>query len=276
MEQDLDPRVEKELKQAALLIAQAQSVVAFTGAGISVESGIPDFRSPGGLWSKYDPRTYCDYRHFLEQPQLFWEMAKEMHEEMRNAVPNAAHMALARMEREGFLSSIITQNVDNLHQQAGSQKVFELHGNAIMSTCTACSIKAPTVNCVAQAEVVKVPKCSLCDGVMKMDVILFGETMPSSTLQDAMQAAALADVLLVIGTSLKVSPANMMVNLCRQQNGHIVIIDPDSTLLRKADVMLCGPAGTILPRLSEMASHLRYVSKAAKKVATSESGGSLL
>ncbi|KAH9564815.1 hypothetical protein CY35_04G044800 [Sphagnum magellanicum] len=145
-----------------------------------------------------------------------------------------------------------------------------------MSTCTACSIKAPTVNCVAQAEVVKVPKCSLCDGVMKMDVILFGETMPSSTLQDAMQAAALADVLLVIGTSLKVSPANMMVNLCRQQNGHIVIIDPDSTLLRKADVMLCGPAGTILPRLSEMASHLRYVSKAAKKVATSESGGSLL
>jgi NAD-dependent deacetylase len=94
--------------------------------------GIPDFRSPGGLWSKYDPRTYCDYRHFLQQPQLFWEMAKEMHEEMRNAVPNAAHMALARMEREGFLSSIITQNVDNLHQVRRHSLVF--HSAVVRTT----------------------------------------------------------------------------------------------------------------------------------------------
>eukprot|EP00897_Mesotaenium_endlicherianum_P011048 jgi/Mesen1/9972/ME000072S09376 len=206
---------EECLEEAARLIGAANSVVAFTGAGISVESGIPDFRSANGLWSKFDPAIYCNYAIFLERPELFWEMARDMESLISNAKPNPAHSALVELESMGKLSCIITQNVDNLHQE------------------------------------VKVPLCKVCDGILKMDVILFGESLPREIMEKAMQAALHADVMLVVGTSLQVSPANQLTEICKVRGGKLIIVNTSADALDEADVGLQGCAGEVLPKLLE-------------------------
>lgn len=248
----MDFELDAALAEAAKLVVAGHPIAAFTGAGISVESGIPDFRSPGGLWSKYDPAIYCNFQVFQERPELFWEMAAEMHDNMRNAQPNPAHAALAELEQLGLLSCIITQNVDNLHQLAGSKLVYELHGNASTSTCVSCKQKFDTDEVMLQLKSNKEsrpPKCPVCEGVIKMGAVLFGEALPHGVLENAMLAARKAKVLLVVGTSLAVSPANFVVDLCKSGNGKVLICDPDASNAAIADVMLCGPAGKILPRL---------------------------
>ncbi|MCO5582924.1 hypothetical protein L7F22_036827 [Adiantum nelumboides] len=203
----MDSELDAAIAEAAKLVVAGYPIVAFTGAGISVESGIPDFRSPGGLWSKYDPEIYCNFHVFQRRPELFWKMATEMHDNMQNARPNPAHTAMAELEQLGLLSCIITQNVDNLHQQAGSKLVYELHGNASTSTCASCKQKFDTNKVTLQLqsnEEARPPKCPVCDGVIKMDAVLFGEALPGGVLESAMLAARKAKVLLVVGTSLTV------------------------------------------------------------------------
>lgn len=247
----MEAEVEAAIQKAASVIVSGHPIVGFTGAGISVESGIPDFRSAGGLWSKYDPAIYCNFSVFQERPELFWQMAAEMHANMGNAQPNPAHVAMAELEKLGLLSCIITQNVDNLHQQAGSKLVYELHGNSSTSACLSCKEKFDTDKLMSQVETdkVRVPKCPICDGVIKMDAVLFGEDLPHGTMQNAMLAARKARVLLVVGTSLTVSPANCVVDLCKHANGKVLLCDPNPSNVGIADVMLRGPAGELLPRL---------------------------
>lgn len=251
-----------ELPTAAFWINRANNAVAFTGAGISVESGIPDFRSPGGLWSKFDPSVYCDFHTFKAKPELFWEMSREMQSTIAKAHPNPAHITLAEMEKQNLVSCVITQNIDNLHKQAGSALVFELHGNAATSTCMMCHEQMPTLEAMGQLQDQdsKVPKCRICDGVMKMDVVLFGEALTNSTLEGAIAAAMTADVLLVVGTSLTVSPANMIVNFCRRRNGKVIIVDPDPSVKPQGDLLLCGQAGVVLPQLLQACLANRNVS----------------
>lgn len=247
----MDLEVEAAIQRAANAIVSGHPIVGFTGAGISVESGIPDFRSPGGLWSKYDPAIYCNFHVFQERPELFWEMAAELHGNMGKAQPNPAHVAMAELEQLGLLSCIITQNVDNLHQLAGSKLVYELHGNASTSTCLSCKEKFATDELISQLESNKTgpPKCRICDGVIKMDAVLFGEALPRNIMENAMLAARKARVILVVGTSLTVSPANYVVDLCKRGNGKVLICDPNPSNADIADVMLRGPAGELLPRL---------------------------
>ncbi|KAG0593381.1 hypothetical protein KC19_1G325300 [Ceratodon purpureus] len=251
-----------ELERAAAWINRANSVVAFTGAGISVESGIPDFRSPGGLWSKFNPDVYCDFQTFKAKPKLFWEMAREMQATIARAQPNPAHITLVEMEKQNLVSCVITQNIDNLHQQAGSTSVFELHGNAATSSCIMCHEQVPTPEAIGQlqGQDSKVPKCKICDGVMKMDVILFGEALTNSILEGAMTAAMTADVMLVVGTSLTVSPANEVVSACRRRNGKVIIVDPDHSVKPQGDLLLCGQAGVVLPQLLQACFAKRNVS----------------
>lgn len=246
------------IERAAEMIMAARSVVAFTGAGISVESGIPDFRSPDGLWSNFDPDTYCSYEIFLERPELFWQMARSMEMVMAGAQPNAAHLALAELETMGRMSCVITQNVDNLHQAAGSSRVLELHGSAQTMSCHACRHVALALEAIpALAQGVTVPRCPLCEGVMKMDVILFGEPLPQAVMQAALSAAVAADVLLVVGTSLTVSPANSLTDLCRGKGGKLIVCNKSSDSLRTADVALQGPAAKVLPQLVAACRKLR-------------------
>lgn len=248
----MDPKLDGAIQQAARYIVSGHPIVAFTGAGISVESGIPDFRSPGGLWAKYDPAVYCNFEVFLERPELFWEMAAEMHESVSRARPNPAHLALAELEQLGLLSCVITQNVDNLHQLAGSKHVNELHGNASTSTCMSCKEKFATDELMLKLKLnenSRLPRCPVCDSVIKMDAVLFGEALPQGIMENSMLAATKAKVLLVVGTSLMVSPANFVVDLCKRSNGKVLICDPKPSNAGLADVMLCGPAGELLPRL---------------------------
>lgn len=248
----MDTEVEAAILRASHAIVAGKPIVGFTGAGISVESGIPDFRSPGGLWSKYDPSIYCNFHVFQERPELFWEMAVEMHANVATAQPNPAHLAMAQLEQLGLLSCIITQNVDNLHQQAGSKLVYELHGNDSTSTCLSCKEKFSTDELVSQLKADKntrVPKCPVCNGVIKMDAVLFGEALPRGVMENAMNAARKAKVLLVVGTSLTVSPACHIVDLGKVNSGTVLICDPNPSNADKANVMLCGPAGELLPRL---------------------------
>ncbi|KAH7296057.1 hypothetical protein KP509_26G007200 [Ceratopteris richardii] len=255
----MNSELDAAITRAAEIIISGNPIVAFTGAGISVESGIPDFRSPGGLWSKYEPSVYCNFQIFRKRPELFWEMATEMHATMKNARPNPAHFAMAELERLGLLSCIVTQNVDNLHQEAGSNLVYELHGNASKSTCIGCKQSFATNDLISELESnkdLKVPKCPTCHGVIKMNAVLFGEPLPRNVLENAMRAARETKVLLVVGTSLVVSPANSIVDLCKDNDGKVLICDPNPSNETLADVMLCGAAGMILPRLVNACSML--------------------
>ncbi|CAI7741745.1 unnamed protein product [Closterium sp. NIES-54] len=241
---------EDHVQRAAGIVARAKRVVAFTGAGISVESGIPDFRSAHGLWARFDPATYCSYPVFQTKPEMFWEMVRALLADLAPARPNPAHVALRELQHLGLLSCVVTQNVDGLHQEAGSEGVVEVHGNTRTCTCMACAHSVPKEVAVAQLDKgVAVPVCPVCSGVLKLDVILFGEPMPAAAMSEAVAAAASADVLLVIGTSLMVAPANSLTHMCRMRGGKVIAVNLDPDAFVSADVGLEGKAGEVLPQL---------------------------
>ncbi|MCX8042487.1 MAG: RNA polymerase subunit sigma, partial [Thermodesulfobacteriaceae bacterium] len=166
------------MEKTAQIIANSKNVIAVTGAGISVESGIPDFRSPGGLWTKFPPEEYATYEAFLDNPDKVWELFYEIGETISNAKPNPAHVALAKLEELGHLVAVITQNIDNLHYEAGSKTVIEYHGNARTLYCPACRRRRPMS---LSHKNHGAPRCE-CGGFMKPDVVLFGEPIPSQAL----------------------------------------------------------------------------------------------
>ena len=243
--------LDQEIRRAAELIRHAKHMIAFTGAGHSTASGIPDFRSPGsGLWKKDNPMLVASIWAFRLNPQTFYRWIRPMAETLLQAPPNPAHYALAELEEMGHLKAIITQNIDNLHQRAGSQRVLELHGHMREATCIRCYTKVPVVPVVEQLILKgKVPKCA-CGGVLKPDVILFGEQLPVRVLNQALAEARHTDLILIAGSSLEVTPAADIPYLAAECGARSIIVNLEATQFDpQADVVIHGDVAEILPRI---------------------------
>ena len=238
------------IKRAAKDILASHKTIALTGAGISVESGIPDFRSAGGLWSKYDPEEYAHISAFQSDPKKVWQMIKEMMELVLGAEPNPAHVALAELEQMGLLSSVITQNVDGLHQRGGSKEVIEFHGSNQWLVCLQCGYRQEAVS--LSLEVIP-PPCPQCDSVLKPDVVFFGEPIPDEAQIRSSEEARTCNVILVVGTSAVVYPAAGIPTLAKQNGAKVVEINMEPTPLTGlvSDYLIQGAAGTILPKIVE-------------------------
>ncbi|HSJ58521.1 MAG TPA: NAD-dependent deacylase [Anaerolineae bacterium] len=243
--------MEHEIRRAAELIRAAKHMVAFTGAGHSTASGIPDFRSPGsGLWEKANPMMVASIWAFRLDPQHFYKWIRPLAEIMLTALPNPAHEALATLEARGLLNAIITQNIDNLHQRAGNRRVLELHGHMREATCVRCYEVVP-VDPIFQQKVRdgKVPYCH-CGGVYKPNVILFGEQLPVRVLNEAMAEARRCDLMLVAGSSLEVTPAADLPVLAADSGARTILVNLQPTGFdSRADVVIHGDVAEILPRI---------------------------
>lgn len=241
-----------EIEQAAGMLRAAKRVVALTGAGISVESGVPDFRSPGGLWTRWDPSIYATFESFVHDPGKFWSMAAELHPLLENARPNPAHLALGELERLGKCEAVITQNIDNLHQAAESTEVLELHGTYRTGSCMTCGAHHEYEEMRQTGWFGEVPTCRECAGVIKPDVVLFGEPLNATVLRGSVELASSCDLMLVIGCSLEVFPAASLPSYTRRNRGLLVFFNVGSTAFDEiADIIIQGKAGETVPRVVE-------------------------
>lgn len=232
----------------------AQNAVAFTGAGVSTESGIPDFRSPGGVWSRSNPVMFQD---FLESPDArreYWRQKAESHAGMFQAKPNVTHQALARWEELGILRGVITQNIDELHQKAGNRNVLELHGTAMKIGCLDCGARFPADPMVRDfQETRNVPPCPDCGGLLKHATVSFGQNLTEEVLQTAAQWATEADVFLTLGSSLVVFPAAQLPEIAKQRGARLVILNRDPTPLDDmADLVINAPLGEVMETVESL------------------------
>jgi NAD-dependent deacetylase len=239
---------EHKLKQAAELIVQSKHNTGFTGAGVSVESGIPPFRGENGLWNKYDPGI-LDLNYFYSHPEQAWPVIKEIfYEFFGSARPNEAHKALAELEKMGLLQSIITQNIDNLHQEAGSTRVYEFHGNSRYLVCQKCNEKFE-VNKEFLEHLP--PRCEKCGSVLKPDFIFFGEMIPQYAYQKSVEEARKAEVFIVIGTTGEVVPASLVPQMAKENGVQIIEVNPNPSAFTHSltDVFLQGKATEVMSEL---------------------------
>jgi NAD-dependent deacetylase len=245
------------IDRAADLVTTTGRVVVFTGAGVSTESGIPDFRSPTGLWGRYDPDDFSfpNFMRSEESRRRYWAVGRELYTAIRAAEPNAAHRAIVHLERLGLLDCVITQNVDDLHQRAGMDpaRVIELHGNATRVRCLQCDGRFPRDDIQARLLAGEsVPACPGCGGTLKPLTVLFGEPMPSAAVERAEERSRAAGCFLVVGSSLGVYPAAYMPSYAKEAGASLVVVNLTPTRLdHVADVVLTGSAGPILTRLVE-------------------------
>lgn len=225
-----------------------------TGAGISTPSGIPDFRSrDSGLWERYDPMSVASLLSFRYNPEDFFEWVSPLVRSIVEAQPNPAHTALAALEEHGYLHGIITQNIDDLHRRAGSKIVFEIHGHLREASCIACFKRHSTQEPMRQyLEEGIIPRCTGCGGILKPNIVLFGEQLPSEVVLAATKCLEQADLLLVAGSSLEVVPAATMPVSALNRGAHLIIINHDPTYLdERADVIFNQDVAEILPRIAE-------------------------
>ena len=241
----------------AELFAAAQRPVVFTGAGVSTESGIPDFRSPGGMWDRYDPSelTWQSFIGSVAGRRRYWDVGRVVYPVIRAAEPNAAHRALAELYRLGRLSCCITQNVDDLHQRAGlpPEAVIELHGNATRVRCLACDAgwHRDEIHTWLEAGV-DVPSCPTCGGIVKPRTVLFGETMPRAALAEAERCARASDLFVVVGSSLAVYPAAYLPAHALDAGATLVVVNLTPTRLdARAALVIRARAGEVLPGVVE-------------------------
>ncbi len=233
-------------------LASASRVVVLTGAGISAESGIPTFRDPDGLWEKFDPQELANVEAFLDNPELVQGWYRHRRQLVEEAEPNAAHRALADLETHIDALTVVTQNVDALHTRAGSSDVVELHGNITHNYCMDCErpAEASTVD-AAIAEGVPA-RCPECDGLIRPDVVWFGEQLPPAAIERAGTAAERADVLLSVGTSAVVYPAARLPLVAQEHGAYVAEINPDTTGITEAvDESIRDTAGAVLPPLRD-------------------------
>jgi NAD-dependent deacetylase len=235
------------LDTARRLLAGSTRAVAFTGAGVSTASGIPDFRSPGGVWTRHAPVMYADFLASAAARRRYWTARREMYADFRNARPNAAHRALAELEARGRLSGLITQNIDGLHQEAGSAGVIELHGTNRRVICVACGRDHDVAAVYASEEAA--PGCG-CGGPLKAATISFGQALDPDVLEAAFALARSADLLIVAGSSLVVQPAAALPVAAAQAGADVVIANRDATPLDGlAAAVIHGPVEEVLPAL---------------------------
>jgi len=246
-----ESRNEGDVHRLTELILAHRHLVFFTGAGASTESGIPDFRSPGGIWSHFDPDDFTLDRflnsHASRKKQ--WEFLLGA-KEIRFAKPNHSHLAIAELEKQGWSCSVITQNIDGLHQKAGSnpRHVFELHGNMASVTCIKCRNRYPTERVIDRnSGLHDVPDCDYCGGILKPDVVFFGENLPQDTLDAATYYAEHCDLFIVLGSSLVVYPAAHMPMYAKESGAKLVIINLEETAYDSfADLLIHGKTGVVM------------------------------
>lgn len=246
----------EEIEAAVEAILRARYVVALTGAGVSVESGIPPFRGPGGLWTRFGEPDMRGFERFKADPKGWWERRLRgvsrpggLGEALRRARPNPGHYALAELERMGILRALITQNIDNLHFQAGSRNVIEIHGNAYKLRCVSCHSRFDRES--FRIEEIP-PRCPLCGGLIKSDTVMFGEPIPPDVLRRCYDETAKCDCMLVIGTSGVVYPAASLPIAVKQSGGVLIEVNPRETELTPlCDIIIRAPSGEALPRLVE-------------------------
>jgi NAD-dependent deacetylase len=244
-----------EMERAAELLVCSRYVIAMTGAGVSVESGIPPFRGPGGVWTKQGEPPMDGYQRFLADPKAYWVQRLttpgEIIEALATAQPNAGHHAVVELEKLGVLRHLITQNIDNLHRAAGHQHLAEIHGNAQLLRCIGCSQRFPR-DAIAIAPDDLPPRCPLCFGFIKSDTVHFGEPIPPDVLEVCFHETRQADCILVAGTSAQVYPAASFPHMIKERGGFLIEINLYETPLTPlADCALTGPFGEILPALVE-------------------------
>lgn len=243
------------LNRAAGLVRGAKRVVAFTGAGISADSGIPTYRGAGGLWTEYDPDKYANIDYFRKDPTYYWRFFRDVrYPALQGAQPNPAHAALSDLERAGRLEAVITQNIDGLHTEAGTKRVLELHGNTRRFLCEQCGAVHGLVAVWQHLADALPPHCPECDAAaLRPDVVLFGEMLPEAILRQAIEAARSADLMVVVGSSLVVQPAAGLPVLTLDHGGRIIIINVgDTPLDRVATIKIDAGAASVLPQLVGM------------------------
>lgn len=234
-------------ENAAHAFRNARFVVAVTGAGISVESGISSFRGAGGIWSKYPIEEYAVIDAFLSNPKKVWDFWYEIGAALQDCQPNPAHHALAELERQGVCRAVITQNIDDLHEKAGSTHVIKYHGSAHHMACMDCGYKRP-LDWTERTELV--PRCA-CGGLMKPDVVMFGEMIPPDAMYEADRLARRCDLMIVVGTSAQVFPAAQLPYTAKDNGAFIIEANTEKTDFTRAitGAFLMGPAGQTLPKL---------------------------
>ncbi len=249
------PVLHQQLQDAAELMKQAQRIVALTGAGISTESGIPDFRSPGSIWQQQPTVSYQDFIIKPEARQQYWQTRRNLSAQVLTARPNAVHLALADLERKKRLLGIVTQNFDGLHQDAGNnpKHIVELHGTSRAAACTHCGQRSSIQELQQRIDAGEIdPLCPNCGGFLKAATILFGQRVPDTELIQARELALSCDLFLVVGSTLKVNPAATLPRLALKNDVPLIIINLQPTPLDDyAEIVINEKAGVVLPPLVE-------------------------
>jgi NAD-dependent deacetylase len=239
-------------RELADLIRRRQPCVALTGAGVSTESGIPDFRSPTGIWARFDPLEYGSIEAFRADPLKVWSFYKPRVAMLADAEPNAAHRALAELERLGLLDAIVTQNIDLLHERAGSREVVDVHGSIRNSTCPACGESRPLAQVLELLREADAPACPACGAILKPDVVFFGELLPPVAIDRAFALARRARLLLVVGSTLEVHPVAGLPLETIAAGGELAIVNRGPTALDdRAVLRIDGSAGAVLTAVAE-------------------------
>ena len=232
----------------AALVRERRPCVVLTGAGISTESGIPDFRSPSGIWAEYDPMEYGTIAAFRRDPVKVWEFYALRFEALARAEPNKGHRALAELERRGLVRAVVTQNIDTLHERAGSREVVEVHGSVREAECIHCGVRVPMEDAVAS---LPLPPCPECGEILKPGVVMFGELLPAQAIERAQALAAEAGLLLVVGSSLEVHPVAALPGTTLASGGALAIVNRGGTPWdAEAEVVLDAGAGETLRGLA--------------------------
>jgi NAD-dependent deacetylase len=242
------------LERASDLLRAAKRGVAFTGAGISQESGIPTFRGADGLWKKYDPMKVASIDYFMQDPAAYWRVARERGAVALAARPNPGHYALAALEESGHFAAVVTQNTDGLHQESGSRRVIELHGSGRGVVCLDCGTREPRAEVQARLATEMPPVCRMCGGrFLKPTVVLFGEALPQLEVDEARELARRADLMLVVGSSLVVYPAAQIPIDAVRSGAPLVIVNDEPTPLDDyADTVVRGKSGEVLTELLKL------------------------
>jgi len=255
---------QKKIRQAAKLLFESKSAIALTGAGISTESGIPDFRGDSGIWKKYRADIYGDFQTFMRDPSKFWELAKNIAPTLFNANPNPGHIALAELENMDLLKGIITQNVDELHQKAGAIMVYEVHGNINRFDCFGCQASYYKDQILQKLKKKKKnpPSCDFCGSPLKPSVVLFGEALPNFEIHQSRALSKKADVMLIAGSSLTVMPVCDLPLYTLSEGGTLIIVNDEPTDLdERAEIVIHEKTGIILPLIVEEIKKLREGNK---------------
>ena len=250
----LKPLDRENIKKAAKILLNSKNSIVLTGAGISTESGIPDFRGEDGIWEKYKPELYGNIQTFLKDPSKFWKMAEEMAPTLFNAIPNPGHLALTELENMKLIKAIITQNIDELHQKAGAIIVYEVHGNINRFTCLGCRASYTKEQVINKFKKKKgsPPQCDYCTAPLRPSVVLYGENLPNFEKYMSIDLAKKTEVMLIAGSSLTVSPICDLPVYTLKGGGRLIIVNDQPTHLDdKAEIVINNKTGIILPLIVE-------------------------